>query len=616
MAKVIADRRDVDFVLYEQIHAEELIKYEKYSDLNKKIFDMIITEAQNIGEKEILPTFAEGDREGVRLVDGRVKVPDCFRRPFELIKEFGYPGMTEAPEYGGQGLPQVIAQAANEFIAGANMSVSGCVAMGHGAGKLIELYGTEKQKKLFVEKLYTGKWGGSMVLTESQAGSDVGALTTSARKNPDGTYAITGDKVFISYGDQDLTENIIHPVLARIEGAPGGTKGISLFIVPKIWVNDNGSLGNSNNVVCARVEEKMGLHGSSACNLIFGEKGQCRGLLLGKENQGMEIMFHMMNQARLGTGFTGLMYASSAYLYAVNYAKQRLQGRDPMSKDPDAPQIPIIRHPDVRRMLLWMKAYVEGMRSLIYYVGHLLDKMECSQSADEQEQYDDLISLLTPVVKAYCVERGFDVCVQAIQVYGGYGYTKDYPAEQLARDSKIGSIYEGTDGIQAMDLIGRKMGMKDGKVFMAFLQEINKVVARGKEMEEIQDMAVKVEEATKRLAEVDLQLGKKLLSPEFKTALAFAFPFLEAMGDVIMGWMLLWRTTVASPRLKEILGTDDPKAKLEKIAKDKEAAFYDGIIRSAEFFIHTILPVTLGKMEAIAAGKGTAVEIPEASFGG
>ncbi|MFC1825428.1 acyl-CoA dehydrogenase [Thermodesulfobacteriota bacterium] len=616
MPRVIADRRDVDFVLYEQLQVEELIKYERYSDLNKKMFDMIITEAQNIGENEILPTFTEGDREGVRLVDGQVRVPDCFRRPYKLIREFGFPGLTEDPEYGGQGLPHVIAQATDEFISGANMSVPGCAAMGHGAGKLIELYGTEQQKELFLEKLYTGEWGGSMVLTESQAGSDVGALTTTAKKNADGTFTITGDKIFISYGDQDLTENIIHPVLARLEGAPGGTKGISIFIAPKIWVNDDGSLGEPNDVVCARVEEKMGLHGSSACNLIFGEKGKCRGLLLGKENQGMEIMFHMMNQARLGTGFTGLMYASSAYLYAVNYARERLQGRDPIEKDPDAPQIPIIRHPDVRRMLISMKAYVEGMRSLIYYVGHLLDKMTCSEDAKEAERYDDLISLITPVVKAYCVERGFDTCVQAIQVYGGYGYTKDYPVEQLARDSKIGSIYEGTDGIQAMDLVGRKMGMKDGKVFMDFLQEINKIIVQAKEIEELKSSALIVEEAAKRFGEIALLMGKKMLSPEYKTGLAFSFPFLEVMGDVIMGWMLLWRAVVAAPKLMEIVGTSDPKARFEKISQDKEAAFYEGLLKSAEFFIHTILPVTGGKMDAIEAGRGTAVEIPEASFGG
>lgn len=616
MAKVIADRRDVDFVLYEQLQIEDLLKYEKYSDLNRKMFDMIITEAQSIAEKEILPTYMEGDREGTRLVDGQVRVPDCFRRPFKLIKEFGFSSMTEDPKYGGQGLPHIIAQVATEYLSGANTSVTGCAAMGHGVGKLIELHDTEKQKELYMKNLYSSEWGGSMVLTEPGAGSDVGALTTTAKKNADGTYSITGEKIFISYGDQDLTDNIIHSVLARIEGAPEGTKGISIFIVPKIRINDDGSFGEPNDIVCARVEEKMGFHGSSTCNLLFGGKGTCRGLLLGKENQGMEIMFHLMNEARLGTGFAGLMYASNAYLYAVNYARERLQGKDPMDRDPAAPQVPIIRHTDVRRMLLWMKAHVEGIRSLVHYVAYLLDKVSCTESVEEREYYDDLIGLLTPVVKADCVERGFDVCVQAIQVHGGYGYTKDYPVEQLARDCKIGSIFEGTDGLQAIDLVRRKMGMKNGKVFTDFLQEIKKVTARAKEIEELSDLTKKLEEAVNRLGEIATLMGERLTSPDFNVGLAFAFPFLEVMGDVFMGWMLLWRANVAFPKLKEIVGSSDPKVRVEKVSKDKEAAFYDGLIRSAEFFICTILPVTMGKMDAIELGKGTAAEIPEASFGG
>ncbi|MFC1824993.1 acyl-CoA dehydrogenase [Thermodesulfobacteriota bacterium] len=615
MPKVIADKRDIEFVLYEQLEIEELTGYAKFNDLNKKIFDMVIAEAQNIGEKELLPTFSEGDREGVRHIDGQARVPDCFHRPFKLLREFGYTGMTEDPELGGQGLPQVIAQAANEFMTGGNISVAGLGTMTHGAGKLVELYGTEKQKELFLEKMYTNEWGGSMNLTEPQAGSDVGALTTTAVKNSDGTYSITGSKVFISYGDQDLTKNIIHMVLARVEGAPGGTKGISIFLVPKIWVNDDGSLGKPNDVVCARVEEKMGLHGSPTCEMTYGEKGDCRGLLLGKENQGMQIMFNMMNEARLATGFLGLVYASNAYLHAVNYAKERLQGSDPAAREPDAPQVPIIRHPDVRRMLLWMKAHVDGMRSLVHYVGRLLDYIGCDEKKEDWEKYDDLASLLTPVVKAYCAQRGFDVPVQAIQVLGGYGYTKDYPVEQLARDAKVNSIYEGTDGIQATDLVVRKLGMKEGKVFVDFIQEIHKTVAQAREIKGLEEMALRVEEAANRLGETAMHLGKTLATPDFKVGLAYAFPFLMVMGDVIMSWMLLWRANTAMPKLEQILGDVEGGARKEKLKKDPEAAFYDGILKSAEYFIYAVLPATLGKMDTIISSKRTAVDIIEESFG-
>ncbi len=369
----IADRRDVDFVLFEQMGAEKLLKTSRYADLNKKALDMVINEARNLAVREILPTYAEGDRNGARYEDGKVIAPECFRRPLELFREGEWIAMTEDPEIGGQGLPFLIAQAANEYLIGANFAFAAFAVLGHGTGKMIELFGTEKQKEMFLKNLYTGKWGGTMVLTEPGAGSDVGNLETTAVRNADGTYAISGNKIFITNGDQNLTENIIHPVLARIEGAPAGSKGISLFIVPKIWVNEDGSLGEPNDVVPTGIEEKMGLHGSPTTSLAYGSKGKCRGLLLGEENKGMQVMFHMMNEARLGVGLQGLNHASGAYLYAVNYARERLQGRDLMEvANPEAPQVPIISHPDVRRMLLWMKAHVDGMRSFVYYVPRYL----------------------------------------------------------------------------------------------------------------------------------------------------------------------------------------------------------------------------------------------------
>ncbi|MGD8522832.1 MAG: acyl-CoA dehydrogenase [Desulfobacterales bacterium] len=616
MAQVLADRRDIDFVLYEQIKAEEFTAHEKYAEFNKKIFDMIITEARNLAVKEILPTFAEGDREGVHLEDGQVKVPACYHRPYNLLREGEWVAMPADPELGGQGLPLSVYNAASEYLVGANYAFTLYAYLAYSAGELVEIFGTEAQKNLFLKKMYTGQWGGTMQLTEPQAGSDVGALTTSAIKNPDGTYSITGNKIFITAGDHDLVENIIHPVLARIEGAPQGTKGISLFLVPKIWVNEDGSLGEPNDIVCTGVEDKMGIHGSATCAMALGSKGKCRGLLLGNENKGMQVMFHMMNEARLAVGFIGFVNASAAYMYALNHARERLQGKDLESvADPDAPQVPIIRHADVRRMLLWMKAHVEGIRSLIYYVGSLFDRQACCDNEEEIDYYQGLIDLLTPVVKSYCTDRGFEVCVEAIQIYGGYGYTKDYPVEQLLRDSKIASIYEGTNGIQAMDLLGRKLGMKGGAVFMNFLGEIQKTVANAKTIPSLNDLAINVDEAVNRLGEVALHLGKTAMSPDVKIAFAYAKPFLDVIGDVCMAWMHLWRATIAVPQLEKIVGSLEPEARSKKAAKNKNAAFYEGQYQTAKYFINSILPITMGRMNAIVAGDGATVEMPEASFG-
>jgi len=604
MAQVIADRRDIDFVLYEQLKTDEMTSLDKYKDFNKKTFDMIVTEARNFAIKELLPTNAEGDKEGLGFENGQVNVPQCFHRAYELYVEGEWTSLTEDPEWGGQGLPTNISQAVGEYLIGGNWAVANYAGMGHGTGKMIEIFGTQTQKDLFLKNLYTANWGGTMLLTESQAGSDVGALTTTAVKNPDGTYSITGNKIFITNGEYDLAENIIHPVLARIEGDPPGTKGISIFIVPKIWVGEDGSLGEPNDVVCTGIEEKMGIHASSTCSMTLGGKGKCRGLLLGKERQGMKIMFYMMNEARLGVGFQAFNYASAAYLYALNYARERVQGRDlEKGKDPSALQVPIIRHPDVRRMLLGMKAYVEGMRSFVYYVGQCLDKEALAADEEEIAFYKGFGDLLTPLVKAYCAQRGFDVCVEAVQVYGGYGYIKEYPVEQLVRDCKITSIYEGTDGIQAMDLLGRKLGMAKGRVFMNFLGEIQKTIALARDTEGLEELSAEVERAVNRLGEVALHIGKSAQSPKFRVAFAHAFPFMEVMGDVVMAWMLLWRAALA-------------KQKLDDGVKKKDVDFYEGQLKTAEFFIHTILPATLGKMNSIVKSNGSAVEISEAAFGG
>ena len=615
MAQLIADRRDIDFVLYEQLQIEDLLTCDRYRDLNRKACDMVINEARTFGIKEILPTYAAGDREGIRFEGGKVMVPECFRRAHRLFVENEWIAMTEDPQVGGQGLPHVIAKAASEYLVGANFAFTAYATLGHGAGKMVELFGTVAQKKLFLEKLYSGRWGGSMLLTEPSAGSDVGALTTSARPNDDGTYSITGAKIFITNGEQDLTENIVHPVLARVEGAPAGTKGISIFLVPKYWVESNGRLGAFNDVVCTGIEEKMGLHGSPTCSLTLGGSGKCRGWLLGQVNQGMKIMFHMMNEARLDVGFQGFAHATAAYLYALNYARQRLQGKDLASgKDPDAPQVPIICHPDVRRMLLWMKAYIDGMRSFLYYVALAFDRKNTAADPSQAEYWQGLIDLLTPVVKSYCSDRGFEVCVQAMQVYGGYGYTREYPVEQLTRDCKITSIYEGTNGIQAMDLLGRKLGQKKGAVFMDLLTAMRKTVTQALTSTDLADLAADVDGAVGQLGEVALQLAKQASGPHFKVAFAHAAPFLDVVGDVILAWMHLWRATVAAPQLAALTGGDENPA--AALAGNRQAAFYDGQIKTARFFIRSILPVTRGRMQAITNAEASVTEIDEKAFGG
>jgi hypothetical protein len=328
-------------------------------------------------------------------------------------------------------------------------------------------------------------------------------------------------------------------------------------------------------------------------------------------------MFYMMNVARLAVGFIGFISGSAAYMYALNYARERLQGKDLDSiMDPEAPQVPIIRHPDVRRMLLWMKAHVEGMRSFIYLISSLIDRQACSGDDEVKDYNQGLLDLLTPVVKSYCSDRGFEICVEALQVYGGYGYTREYPVEQLLRDCKIASIYEGTNGIQAMDLLGRKLGMKGGIVFMNFMQEIQKTTGQAKEIGSLAEMANRVDEAGNRLGEVAMHLGKTAMSPDLKVAFAYAKPFLDVMGDVCMAWMLLWRATVAVPKLEKLAGGLDPKDRHTKAAKSKDAAFYEGQLQSAKYFINSILPITMGKMNAIEASDSATVEIPEAAFGG
>jgi alkylation response protein AidB-like acyl-CoA dehydrogenase len=605
VAQILADRRDIDFVLYEQMKVEELGRHERFSEFNRKAIDLVVSEARNLAMKEILPTQKDGDRIGAQFENGKVTLPPSFHKAWKAFREGEWISMTETPEWGGQNMPRTVARGASDYLLAASFSFLMYAGLSFGAGKLIQAFGNDKQKKLFLKKLFSGEWGGTMLLTEPEAGSDVGALTTTARLNPDGTYSLTGQKIFISGGEHDLTANIIHPVLARIEGAPAGTSGISLFIVPKVWVNDDGSLGEPNDIICSGIEEKMGIHGNSTCSMAVGSKGQCRGWLLGEPNKGMRAMFHMMNDERLMVGDQGLACASAAYMYAVNYARTRIQSRHLLLvTDKSAPGVPIIQHPDVRRMLMLQKIYVESLRSLSYFIANCFDRITISSESDEKDRLQGIIDFLIPIAKAYTTDRSFDVCNLALQTYGGYGYMKEYPVEQLMRDCRITAIYEGTNGIQALDLLARKLGQNGGRPIIDLGDEIRSTVTAAAEVERTAPMAGKMEEALLRFEEVARHMGMTAMYGQLMTAAAHASPFLEVCGDMVVGWMLLWRARIAAEALKGAGG------------KGKDAAFYEGQVKSAEFFTQTLLPVTLGKMEAILSASSVAVDIPEDAFGG
>ncbi len=602
MAQLIAERRDIDFVLHEQLQAGDLSRYAPYREYGRKVIDMVITEARNLGIKEILPTWKIGDTVGCHYEDGRVKTPREFKRVWQLLVEGEWIAMDRAAEWGGQGMPEVVAMAAREYLIGANMALMMFAFMNHGAGRLIEIFGTDLQKSLYLKKVYGGEWGATMLLTESEAGSDLSTLLTTATPNADGTYRISGSKIFISGGEQDLTENIIHPVLARIEGAPAGSAGISLFLVPKIRVNADGSPGAPNDIVCTGIEEKMGIHGSPTCSMVLGGQGSCEGTLLGQANKGLSSMFIMMNEARLMVGTQALACASNAYLYAVQFARTRVQGVLPGSADKK--QVSIIHHPDIRRMLLTMKMYVEGMRSLLYFIASCEDRKHLEPEAEVRETCQNLIDVLIPVAKAYVSDRAVEVCNLGIQIFGGYGYTQEFPVEQLLRDVRVIPIYEGTNGIQAMDLLGRKLRLKKGRAFDDLVELINQTITKALTIDNLGPLAEKLRNALVKLTETAAHLRRRLESKtETLKAYAHAAGFMEVMGDIIMAWVLLWRATVAT-------------SKLAGRASQKDQVFYKAQLDSAQNFIRTILPVTHGKMAAIFETCDVAVSMPEEAFGG
>jgi hypothetical protein len=582
MENKCADLRDTRFVLYEQLGIEDLCATEKFQDHSKETFDMILDTAEKLAVHEFAPVNSKGDEVGCVWENGIVKAPEAFHAPFQKYREGGWMSLSDAYEFGGQNAPVAVHFSSHELFFAANQSLTIYMGLTHSAGKVIEIYGTDGQKKRYMQPLYEGRYAGTMVLTEPQAGSDVGATRAKAVKNPDGTYSIVGGKIFISSGEHDLTENIVHLVLARIEGASEGTKGLSCFIIPKCRVNDDGTVGESNDISCSGIEHKMGIHGSATCVLNFGDNGMCRGELLGPEQRGIVVMFHMMNEERLQVGLQGLSQASTAYLHALDFARERKQGNQFGSKNFE--QVPIITHPDVRRSLLWMKAYTEGLRALILYTVHCMDRESVCTDEAEKKKWQHIVGLLTPICKAYSTDKAFEVCATAIQVLGGYGYTKEYKVEQFARDCKITSIYEGTNGIQAIDLFGRKIRMENGAALQAVISEMKAAVKEAAEVQELAPYAEAVGKSVSALEEISKFLLEKCSGDDAYLAYSWATPYLEIFGDIALGWMFIWQAKKAC----------DNRAK-----SSEDEQFYAGKINTAKFYIGSLLPRVLGKIQAI-----------------
>jgi alkylation response protein AidB-like acyl-CoA dehydrogenase len=618
MSNLLVNTRDQQFVLYEQLGIEDTFKG-KYADYAKELVDMMLSQAERMAIDVILPTYVDGDREGCTFKDGKVSVPKSFHAAYKKFVEAGWQCAAKDPEVGGQGMPISVSTACFELFQAANYPLLMYPLLTIGAASLIENYGTEEQKNKYMYKMFAGEWGGTMCLTESGAGTDVGALKTTAQRLPDGRYSIKGTKIFISGGDHDLCPNIVHPVLARIEGDSPGTKGISIFIVPKYRVNDDGSVGELNDVRTGNIEHKMGIKGSATCTLNFGDDGKCIGELLGKERSGMAIMFQMMNDARLEVGVQALGVATAAYEHAVAYAKERIQGVAIWDmKNPDAKAVPIIQHPDIKRTLLWMKSHVEGIRVLLYYTAYCLDMAEVAETKIDKTKWQGLAELLIPICKAYSSDKAMLVCSKAIDVYGGYGYCSEYPVEQYMRDCKITTIYEGTNAVQALDLVGRKLAQKRGEFMMSLYSEVYSVITRSKGFEDLTVPCNYLEEALKAFSDLTTHFYRLGRGASFLIPVLNASPYLELFGDVAVGSLLMQAATIANEKLSTIYTDKDAKGSKSKqralIRENKDVAFYNGKIAAARFFALNILSTVKARCEAIKVGDRTPIEMAEELF--
>ncbi len=593
MADLKIDRRDLDFVLYEQFDLESFTQLDRYKEMNRETFDMVLSEAIRFSSEELAPANMIADRQGTKLVDGKVQVADALREVYPKFVEGGWMAPVHDPELGGMGLPGPVGLAvAESFLAGCGsfMFFPGLTAS---AGHLLEVYGAEWLKQLVVPKLYTGEWTGTMCLTEPQAGTAVGDLRSTATPI-EGTdrWKISGQKIFISAGDHDLTPNIVHLVLARAPGDPAGTKGISLFAVPKYKFDADGNIGGPNDVTVTAIEHKMGIHASPTCALSFGDNDDCEGWLIGEQCQGIVYMFQMMNEARIYCGVQGSAMANAAYQLALAYAKERVQGAKVTDRDENAKAVTIIDHPDVRRNLMLCKAWSEGIRALLFESAVYADHARFHPDEERRGVAQDLLDLLTPICKSYATDFGFKVTELAMQIHGGYGYCSEYGVEQLMRDVKIASIYEGTNGIQALDLLGRKMRLKGGGLFMAWVQNINEFLQPNAEHPVLAAEMKLVDDMKNTLASVAFGFGTAAKADPEKAILG-ATPFLEMFGHIQVATLLLRQAVIAQEKLEAIYadkGASDAASQKALIREHDDARFYDGKVKTAKFFAHTVLP--------------------------
>ena len=600
MPSYTAPVRDIQFILH------ELLKIERYQgvlagfdEATPETIAAILEGAAQISQEVLQPLNKIGDREGCRLENGKVTTPTGFKEAYQALTEGGWTGLIGDPHYGGQGLPYVLGLAINEMMASANMAFTMYPGLTSGAMEAIEIGGTEEQKTLYLPRMIAGQWTGTMNLTEPHCGTDLGLLRTKAEPQSDGSYRITGTKIFISAGEHDLAENIIHLVLAKIPGGPDGVKGISLFIVPKFLVNPDGSLGDRNAVSCGSLEEKMGIHGNATC--VMNYDGAV-GYLIGEEHKGPRTMFIMMNAARLGVAVQGISQAEVAYQNAVAYCKDRVQGRSLRgAKFPDKPADPIIVHPDIRRMLMTSRVFMEGSRALACWAGLMVDVTRKHPEEETRRKAEDLLGLLTPVMKAYFTDMGFNAANLCLQCFGGHGYIAEWGMEQFVRDARIAQIYEGANGIQALDLIGRKLPANKGRAIQLLFAVIGEFCEKYEDNAALSPFVKPLTEALERLVEATQWLMQHAISNPDNGG-AVSMDYLYMMALVTLGYQ--W-AQVARVCENQLSNPDDDSF---------DRAFYQHKLVCAEFFMERMLPETMAHLAKLQAGADSLMTLPADAF--
>jgi alkylation response protein AidB-like acyl-CoA dehydrogenase len=586
--------RDMRFLLNDVLEIERLSNLPGFADAPRDIVDQILEEGAKFCESVLHPLNEVGDREGcTRHQDGSVTTPTGFKGAFDQFVENGWPLLAADPAYGGQGLPHIINLAINEMVSSSNMAFGMYPGLTHGAYAAINEGGNQAQKDIYLPKMASCQWTGTMNLTEPHCGTDLGLLRTKAVPQPDGSYKITGQKIFISAGEHDLAENIIHLVLARIEGAPEGVKGISLFIVPKFIPDADGNPGTRNTLSCGKLEEKMGIHGNATAVMNYDE---ATGYLIGEQNKGLRIMFVMMNEARLGVALQGLAQSEIAYQNGAAYAKDRIQGRSLSgAKAVDKPADPIIVHPDVRRMLLNAKAFNEGARAFLFWTALYGDLLHKSPDEAVREKADDYMALLTPVLKGYLTDKGFDYAVQMQQVFGGHGYVEEWGMSQFVRDSRIAMIYEGANGIQALDLVGRKLAANGGRAIFSFFKEIDEFVGEHSDNKEMAPFIEGLKSAKAQLQDGTTWLMQNGMS-NFDNAGAASTDYLHLFGLTAFAYM--WAIM----------------AKAALAAKDGDKPFYETKLKTGRYFVDRMLPDAGAHLAKMKAGAGSMMALEAEAF--